>query len=209
MAAVTSDPSQVAYHFRDLGLTSFGYAIYFSPLKWLFILAPMIMVFALSAGINRLAPSTAQMLFWVFSALMGVSLSSIFLVYTHTSIVRVFFITAATFGALSLYGYTTKRDMSGMGSFLFMGLIGIIIASLVNLFLASTALLFIVSVVGVFVFAGLTAWDTQRLKNDYIYGYASAGGDIAERAAITGALSLYLNFINLFTLLLQLLGQRD
>jgi hypothetical protein len=149
------------------------------------------------------------MLFWAFSALMGVSLSSIFLVYTHTSIVQVFFITAATFGALSLYGYTTRRDMSGMGSFLFMGLIGIIIASLVNLFLHLSALQFVISVVGVLVFAGLTAWDTQRLKNEYIYGYASAGGDVAERAAITGALSLYLNFINLFTLLLQLLGQRD
>ena len=144
-----------------------------------------------------------------FRALMGISLSSIFLVYTHTSIVRVFFITAATFGALSLYGYTTKRDMSAMGSFLFMGLIGVIIASVVNLFLASSMLQFIVSVVGVLVFAGLTAWDTQRLKNDYIYGYASQGGEIAEKAAITGALSLYLNFINLFTLLLQLLGQRD
>ena len=117
--------------------------------------------------------------------------------------------TAATFGALSLYGYTTKRDLTGMGSFLIMGLFGIIIASLVNLFLASSMLQFVVSVVGVLVFAGLTAWDTQRLKNDYIYGYAAQGGDIAERAAISGALSLYLNFINLFTLLLQLLGQRD
>src|SRR5438067_1972374 len=118
-------------------------------------------------------------------------------------------ITAASFGALSLYGYTTKRDMTGMGSFLMMGLFGIIIASLVNLFIASSALQFVVSVVGVLVFAGLTAWDTQRLKNDYIYGYASAVGDIAQRAAITGALSLYLIFINLFLLLLQLLGQRD
>src|ERR1700731_4312182 len=149
------------------------------------------------------------MLFWVFSALMGVSLSSIFLIYTHTSIVRVFFITAATFGALSLYGYTTTRAMSGKGSFLNMVRFGIIIASLVNSFLASSRLQFVVSVVGVLVFAGLTAWDAQRLKNDYIYGYASQGGDIAERAAITGALSLYLNFINLFTLLLQLVGQRD
>jgi uncharacterized protein len=121
----------------------------------------------------------------------------------------VFFITAASFGALSLYGYTTRRDMSGMGSFLMMGLFGIIIASIVNIFVASSALQFAVSVIGVLVFAGLTAWDTQRLKNDYIYGYASAGGDIAERASIIGALSLYLNFINLFTLLLQLLGQRD
>jgi FtsH-binding integral membrane protein len=206
MAAVTTDPSGAAAKIGNAFLTPFGYAMFVSPL---IMLAPLAMVFVISAGINRLRPATAQMLFWVFSALMGVSLSSIFLVYTHTSIVRVFFITAATFGALSLYGYTTKRDMSGMGSFLIMGLFGIIIASLVNIFLASTMLQFVVSVVGVLVFAGLTAWDTQRLKNDYIYGYASQGGDVAERAAITGALSLYLNFINLFTLLLQLLGQRD
>jgi FtsH-binding integral membrane protein len=183
MAAVTADPSGASAKIGNVFLTPFGYAMFVSPLKWL--------------------------LFWVFSALMGISLSSIFLVYTHTSIVRVFFITAATFGALSLYGYTTRRDLTGMGSFLIMGLFGIIIASLVNLFLASSMLQFVVSVVGVLVFAGLTAWDTQRLKNDYIYGYASQGGDVAERAAITGALSLYLNFINLFTLLLQLLGQRD
>jgi uncharacterized protein len=209
MAAVTTDQAGAAARFGNAFLTPFGYAMYVSPLKWLFILAPLVMVFAISAGINRLRPATAQMLFWVFSALMGISLSSIFLVYTHTSIVRVFFITAATFGALSLFGYTTKRDMSGMRSFLFMGLIGIIIASVVNLFLGWSALQFIISVVGVLVFAGLTAWDTQRLKNDYIYGYAAQGGDIAERAAISGALSLYLNFINLFTLLLQLLGQRD
>ncbi len=177
MAAVTTDQAGAAAKFGNAFLTPFGYAMYVSPLKWLFILAPLAMVFAISAGINRLRPATAQMLFWVFAALMGISLSSIFLVYTHTSIVRVFFITAATFGALSLYGYTTKRDMTGMGSFLFMGLFGIIIASLVNLFLASSMLQFIVSVVGVLVFAGLTAWDTQRLKNDYIYGYASEGGE--------------------------------
>jgi FtsH-binding integral membrane protein len=209
MASVAGAPTADTVRVGKLLLTPFGYAMFVSPLKWLFMLAPLVMVFVISAGINRLAPATAQMLFWVFSALMGVSLSTIFLVFTHDSIVRVFFITAATFGALSLYGYTTRRDMSGMGSFLFMGLIGIIIASLVNLFLASSALQFIVSVVGVLVFAGLTAWDTQRLKNEYIYGYASQGGVVAERAAITGALSLYLNFINLFTLLLQLLGQRD
>jgi uncharacterized protein len=208
MAAV-ADPSTAVAHFGNVPLTQFGYAMFVSPLKWLFMLAPLAMVFVISAGISRLRPATAQMLFWVFSALMGVSLSSIFLVYTHTSIVRVFFITAASFGALSLYGYTTRRDMSGMGSFLIMGLFGVIIASLVNIFVASSMLQFVVSVVGVLVFAGLTAWDTQRLKNDYIYGYASQGGEMAERAAITGALSLYLNFINLFTLLLQLLGQRD
>ncbi len=209
MGAVTTDASAAAARIGNTMLTSFGVAMFVSPLKWLFILAPLVMVFVISFGIQRLKPATAQMLFWGFSALMGISLSSIFLVYTHTSIVRVFFITAASFGALSLYGYTTKRDMSGMGSFLMMGLFGIIIASLVNIFVASSMLQFIVSVVGVLVFAGLTAWDTQRLKNEYVYGYASAGGDVAERAAITGALSLYLNFINLFTLLLQLLGQRD
>jgi len=208
-AAVTADPTGAAAKIGSAFLTPFGYAMFVSPLKWLFILAPLAMVFVISAGINRLAPATAQMLFWVFSALMGVSLSSIFLVYTHSSIVQVFFITAATFGALSLYGYTTRRDMTGMGSFLIMGLFGIIIASLVNLFIGSGLMGFIISVVGVLVFAGLTAWDTQRLKNDYIYGIARQGGDVAERAAITGALSLYLNFINLFTLLLQLLGQRD
>jgi FtsH-binding integral membrane protein len=200
---------KIAARIGNTYLTSFGVAMFVSPLKYLFMLAPLVMVFVISFGIQRLQPATAQMLFWAFSALMGISLSSIFLVYTHTSIVRVFFITAASFGALSLYGYTTRRDMSGMGSFLLMGLFGIIIASLVNIFVASSALQFVVSVVGVLVFAGLTAWDTQRLKNDYIYGYASAGGAVAERAAITGALSLYLNFINLFTLLLQLLGQRD
>jgi hypothetical protein len=217
MAAVTGDPAGAVKSATGAAirvaegqyLTSFGYAMYVSPLKWVLMLAPLAMVFAISFGINRLKPATAQMLFWAFSALMGISLSSIFLVYTHTSIVRVFFITAASFGALSLYGYTTKRDLTGMGSFLMMGLFGIILASLVNLFIASTMLQFIVSVIGVLVFAGLTAWDTQRLKNDYIYGYASEGGEVAEKAAITGALSLYLNFINLFTLLLQLLGQRD
>jgi uncharacterized protein len=209
MAAVTTDPAGAAAKIGNAFLTPFGYAMFVSPLKWLFMLAPLAMVFAISAGLSRFKPATTQMLFWVFSALMGISLSSIFLVYTHTSIVRVFFITAASFGALSLYGYTTKRDMTGIGSFLIMGLFGIVIASVVNIFLANGVMGFIISVVGVLVFAGLTAWDTQRLKNDYIYGYASQGGDIAERAAISGALSLYLNFINLFTLLLQLLGQRD
>jgi FtsH-binding integral membrane protein len=190
-------------------LTPFGYAMFATPLKWVFIFAPLVMVFVISFGINRLSPAAAQMLFWAFAALMGISLSSVFLVYTQTSIVRVFFITAATFGAISLYGYTTKRDLSGFGSFLMMGLVGIIIASVVNMFLGSTLLQFAVSVIGVLVFAGLTAWDTQRLKNDYIYGAGSMGGDVAQRSAIMGALSLYLNFINLFTLLLQLLGQRN
>jgi uncharacterized protein len=188
-------------------LTPVGYALFVSPLKWAVILAPLAMVFVLSFGIDRMRPAAAQILFWVFAALIGISLGSIFMIYTHTSITRVFFITAASFGALSLYGYTTQRDLSGMGSFLIMGLFGVIIASLVNLWLGSSMLQFIVSVVGVLVFAGLTAWDTQRLKNEYIYG--SLDGETAERSAIMGALSLYLNFINLFTLLMQLLGTRE
>src|ERR1700720_2753581 len=188
MAAVTSDPGGAAAKIGNAFLTPFGYAMYVSPLKWLFILAPLAMVFAISAGINRMRPATAQMLFWVFSALMGISLSSIFLVYTHTSIVRVFFITAATFGALSLYGYTTKRDMSGMGSFLFMGLIGIIIASLVNLFLRSSGLDWAISIMGVGIFAGLTGYDTQRIKEMYS---AQDDGTVTGRKAVMGALSLY------------------
>jgi FtsH-binding integral membrane protein len=161
----------------------------------------------LSFGVERMRPATAQLLFWIYAGLVGVSLGAIFLVFTHTSVVRVFFITAASFGALSVWGYTTQRDLTGIGSFLIMGLFGVIIASLVNMFLGSSSLQFVISVVGVLVFAGLTAWDTQRLKNEYIYG--GLGGEVAERSAIMGALSLYLNFINLFTLLLQLLGQRD
>jgi FtsH-binding integral membrane protein len=206
-ATVVRNGASVPARIGGMYLTPLGYALFVSPLKWAVILAPLGLVFALSFGIERMRPATAQILFWVFSALMGVSLSSIFLLYTHTSIVRVFFITAASFGALSLYGYTTKRDLSGMGSFLVMGLFGLIIASLVNLFLQSSMMQFIVSVVGVLIFAGLTAWDTQRLKNEYIYG--GMDGEATERSAIMGALSLYLNFINLFTFLMQLLGQKN
>ncbi|MCC7346254.1 MAG: Bax inhibitor-1/YccA family protein [Variibacter sp.] len=188
-------------------LTPFGYALFVSPLKWVVMLAPLALVFFFSFKLESMRPTTAQVTFWIFSALIGMSMASIFLIYTHTSIVRVFFITAAAFGGLSLYGYTTQRDLSGMASFLIMGLIGVIIASLVNIFLGSTMLQFIVSVVGVLVFAGLTAWDTQRLKSEYIYG--AMEGDVMEKSAISGALSLYLNFINMFTLLLNLFGQRE
>ena len=191
----------------NLYLTQLGYAVFVSPLKWIIIFAPLALVFGLSFGIERLRPAIAQVLFWVYAALIGLSLGSIFLVYTQTSVVQVFLITAASFGALSLWGYTTQRDLTGIGSFLIMGLFGIIIAGIVNAWLASSALQWTVSVVGVVVFSGLTAWDTQRLKNEYIYG--AMDGDTAERTAILGALSLYLNFVNLFTLLLQLLGQRE
>ncbi len=152
-------------------------------------------------------PRTAQLLFWLYAALVGLSLGSIFMVYTQTSVVRVFFITAASFGALSLWGYTTQRDLSGVGSFLVMGLFGVIIAGVVNLFLASSALQWAISVIGVLVFSGLTAWDTQRLKNEFIY--FAMDGATAQRSAVIGALSLYLDFVNMFTMLLQLLGQRE
>jgi uncharacterized protein len=188
-----------------LQLTSFGTLIFQSAFKWVVIFAPLVMVFFLSARINSMSLSGAQMAFWVFAALMGLSISSIFLVYAHASIARMFFITAASFGALSLYGYTTQRDLSAWGSFLFMGLIGIIIAMLVNLFLASTALQFAISVIGVLIFAGLTAYDTQQIKEMY---YVGDDGTVAGRKAVMGALRLYLDFINLFMLLLQLFGNR-
>jgi FtsH-binding integral membrane protein len=181
--------------------------IFSTPLKWVVMLAPLGFVFFLSARINNMSVSAAQLTFWVFAAVMGLSMASIFLVFTGASIARVFFITAAMFGAMSLYGYTTRRDLSGWGSFLFMGLIGIIIASLVNLFLASSAVQFAVSVIGVLVFTGLTAYDTQRIKEMY---YELDAADVATRKAIMGALSLYLSFINLFMMLLQLFGtQRE
>ena len=188
-------------------LTQFGFKLFRTPLVYAVIFAPLAAVFFLSYRINSMRPATAQITFWIYAALVGISLGSIFLVYTHTSVVRVFFITAASFGALSLWGYTTQRDLTGMGSFLVMGLFGIIIASVVNIFLGSSMLQWVISLVGVLVFAGLTAHDTQRLKNEYIYG--AMEGDVMERTAIMGALSLYLDFLNLFTMLLQLLGQRD
>ncbi|GEO85700.1 MULTISPECIES: Bax inhibitor-1/YccA family protein [Alphaproteobacteria] len=190
----------------DGQLTAFGQAIYLSPLKWVVIFAPVALVFFLSFKIHTMSVSAAQTTFWVYAALMGLSLSSIFMVYTGASIVQTFFVTAASFGALSLYGYTTKRDLSAMGSFLIMGLFGLIIASLVNIFLASSALDFAISVIGVLLFAGLTAYDTQSIKETY---YEGDGGDIAGRKAIMGALRLYLDFINLFLFLLRFLGNRD
>ena len=188
-----------------LQLTAFGQAIFQSPLLWILVLAPLGLVFVLSFSINRLQPGTALMLFFVYAGLLGLSLASIFLVYTHASITRVFFISAATFGALSLYGYTTQRDLTGVGSFMFMGLIGIIIASLVNIFLKSTGRDWAISIIGVVVFAGLTAYDTQRIKEMY---NVMDDGTVAGRKAVMGALSLYLDFINLFLMLLRLMGDR-
>ncbi len=179
--------------------------IFGTPLKWVVMLAPLGFVFYLSARIHRMSLSAAQLTFWAFAVVMGLSMSSIFLVFTGTSIARVFFITAATFGAMSLYGYTTRRDLSAWGSFLFMGLIGIIIASLVNIFLASSSLQFLISIIGVGIFVGLTAYDTQVIKEEY---YEYDAPEVAGRKAILGALRLYLDFINLFMMLLQLLGQQ-
>ncbi|MEM9221016.1 MAG: Bax inhibitor-1/YccA family protein [Pseudomonadota bacterium] len=203
--AVSAAPTQYALG-NGIFLTDFGAALYGSPLRWVVMLAPLGFILAISFGIQRMSLSTTQMVFWAFAAVMGVSISSIFLVYTAESIVRVFFITAAAFGALSLYGYTTKKDLSGWGSFLFMGLIGIIIAALVNLFLQSSALQFAISVIGVLVFAGLTAYDTQRIKEMY---YVGDDGTTAGKKAVMGALSLYLNFINMFLMLLSLFGNRE
>ena len=187
------------------GLTSLGNALYNSALMWIVMLAPLGVVFYMSFGIRKMSASKAQGTFWVFAALMGASLSSIFLVYTGASITRVFFITAGTFGAMSIYGYTTKRDLTKLGSFLMMGLIGIIIASVVNIFMKSTMMYFVISILGVLIFVGLTAYDTQKIKNMYM---VSDSSEIMGKKAVMGALTLYLDFINLFIMLLRLFGQR-
>ena len=180
-------------------------AIFGTPLMWEVMLAPLGLVMYLSAKINSMSVSAAQTSFWVFSVLMGMSLASIFMIYTDTSIARVFFITSGVFGAMSLYGYTTKKDLTGWGSFLFMGLIGIIIASVVNMFLASSALMFAISVIGVLVFVGLTAYDTQNIKNMYSQSDSTV---VTSKKAIMGALKLYLDFINLFIMMMHLFGAR-
>ncbi|MEZ5785772.1 MAG: Bax inhibitor-1/YccA family protein [Xanthobacteraceae bacterium] len=187
------------------GLTPFGQALFQGPMLWVLILAPLGLVFFLSFRINSLQAGTARTLFFVYAGLLGVSLASIFMVYTQASIARVFFISAASFGALSLWGYTTQRDLTGMGSFLIMGLFGLIIAMLVNIFLKSSGLDWAISVIGVLIFAGLTAWDTQKIKEMYD---PQDDGTIAGRKVVMGALALYLDFINLFLMLLRLLGDR-
>jgi len=180
--------------------------ILLSPLRWVVMLAPLAFVFFFSFRIDRMTFATAQAAFLAFSAVMGASMASIFLVFTGESIVRVFFITAGTFAAMSLYGYTTKTDLSRMGSFMVMGLIGIVIASLVNIFIGSSALQFAISVIGVIVFTGLTAWDTQQIKEQYAEHWDS---ESKGKLAVMGALTLYLDFINLFQMLLSLLGNRE
>ncbi len=203
---VTTDQSQAVVALKNgTMLTQLGHALMISPLKWVVMLAPLGFILVMSFA--RMSAANAQMVFWAFAAVMGVSLSSIFVVYNLGSIAQIFFITAAAFASLSLYGYTTKKDLSGWGSFLIMGLVGIIIAGLVNIFLQSSALQFAISAIGVLVFAGLTAYDTQRIKDEY---YVVAGDQEAmARASIFGALTLYLDFVNLFMMLLSLFGDRE
>ncbi|NBC97143.1 MAG: BAX inhibitor (BI)-1/YccA family protein [Deinococcus-Thermus bacterium] len=208
--ATTSDPSAaVAQISSNTYLTGLGQAIYASPLKWLIMFAPLIFVFGFGAMINRLSAAAAQLVFFSFAAVMGLSLSSIFLVFTTYSITQVFLITAIAFAGLSLWGYTTKKDISGWGSFLIMGVIGLIVASIVNIFLASSAVMFAISALGVLIFAGLTAYDTQQIKNTYLQMAQAGDQEWLGKAAIMGALSLYLDFINMFIMMLQLFGARE
>ncbi|TRW13979.1 Bax inhibitor-1/YccA family protein [Glacieibacterium frigidum] len=197
----------VALLFARGGAESWAAQIFMQPgiLKWIVMLAPFALVMVLSFGINKLSETQAKGLFWLYAALMGASLSTILLVYTGASVASTFFATAAGFGALSLYGYTTKRDLSGMGKFLLMGLVGLIIASLINVFTQSSTMSLIISVVGVFLFAGLTVYDTQKIKEMY---YQVQGSEMIGKTIIMGALTLYLDFINLFLFLLRFMGDR-
>ena len=206
MLAVTSDPAQAAARFHSFYLTSFGVALYGSPLRYVVMLAPLAFIFFFQFRIDRMTAVSARNMFLAFSAVMGLSLSSILLVYTGQSVALAFFETAAAFGALSLYGYTTKRDLTAMGSFLVMGLFGLIIVSVVNIFMHSSALQFGISILAVGIFSGLTAWDTQRIKEMY---WESDGYEVATKKAVNGALMLYLDFINIFTALIQLTGSRN
>ena len=204
----TSDPSLAAAKLRNgVMLTETGAAVFGSPLMFVLALAPLAFVFYLSFRVYKMSVSGAQTAFWLFAAVMGLSLSTIFLRYTGQSITQVFFVTAAAFASLSLYGYSTKKDLSGWGTFLIMGVIGIILAAVVNFFLQSSALQFAISALGVLLFAGLTAYDTQRIKDGYYE--LSGNAEALAKGAIMGALSLYLDFINMFTSLLQLVGNRE
>ena len=181
-------------------------AIFGTPLKWVATFAPLAFVFFFSFRIERMTTAGARMAFWAFSAVMGVSLASVFLVFTGASVAQAFFSAAIMFLAMALWGYTTKRDLTKMGSFLIMGLIGIMVASLINIFVGSSAMQMVVSILGVVIFTGLTAWDVQRIKSDY---FVYAGHEMAAKMQVMGALSLYLNFVNLFQMLLSLTGERE
>ncbi len=206
LAAVTDNPAAAAAHLPNgVLLTSFGVALFTGPLMWVLLLGSLGLVLFLSFRIQKMSVMAARTSFLVYAALVGATFASLFVVYTQMSIAEVFFITAATFGAMSLWGYTTRADLTGFGSFLFMGLIGIVIASIVNIFLNNSMMAFVISVIGVIVFTGLTAYDTQWIKNNYD---VNDDGSVAGRKAIFGALKLYLDFINLFLMILRLMGNR-
>ncbi len=206
----TSDAAQaVAAMPNGTMLTNFGATLYDSPLKWVVMFLPLAMVFLFSATINRISAAAAQLFFYAFAAAMGVSISWIFLVFTSFSIVQIFLITAVAFASLSLYGYTTKRNLTGMGTFLMMGLVGLFVAMLVNIWLQSPAIMFAVSAIGVLIFAGLTAYDTQKIKTTYLAHASGGDSEWLGKAAIMGALELYLDFINMFMFMLQLFGNRE
>ncbi len=205
--AVSSVPTPYGLS-SGIYLTEFGKTLYLSPLKWVVMFAPLLFVFGFGAALNRLSLQAATLVFYTFAAVMGVSISWIFISYTSISIIQTFVATAAAFAGLSLYGYTTKRDLSGMGRFLMMGLIGLIVVSIVNIFIGSAPLQFAISAIGVLIFAGLTAYDTQNIKNTYL-ALAHSDKEFLGKTAIMGALQLYLDFLNLFMFLLQFMGNRN
>jgi len=208
--AVTTDPANAAGQMANgTMLTGLGAAIYTSPLKWVVMLAPLGMIFAFGAATNRLSASGAQLFFYVFAALIGVSMSSIFIFYTSFSIIQTFLVTAIAFAGLSLYGYTTKKDISGWGSFLIMGVIGLLVAMVINWFLQSPAMMYAISMIGVLIFAGLTAYDTQKIKSTYLAHAHHGDQDWLDKSAIHGALNLYLDFLNMFQFLLMFMGNQE
>ena len=208
--ATTTDPNLAVGTMRNgTMLTGLGAAIYTSALKWVVMFAPLAMIFAFGAVMKRASASAAQLFFFVFATLIGVSLSSIFLFYTSYSIVQTFLVTAIAFAGLSLWGYTTKKDISGWGSFLIMGVIGILIASIVNIFLGSPAVMFAISILGILIFAGLTAYDTQNIKNTYLAHAHHGDQEWLDKSAIHGALNLYLDFLNMFQFLLMFMGNQE
>jgi hypothetical protein len=205
--AITTDASQAVARMNGQMLTTFGRTLYGTPLMWVVALAPLAFIFFFTFRMEKMSAATARTTFLAFAAVMGASLSTILLRYTGASVTQTFFVTAAAFGGLSLWGYTTQRSLSGMGSFLMMGLIGLVIAMVVNIFLASSALQFAISAIGVLIFAGLTAYDTQKLKEMYLYGDYDA--ETASKVSVYGALTLYLDFINMFQFLLAFMGNRN
>ena len=208
--ATTTDPASAVGTMRNgTMLTAFGAAIYTSALKWVVMFAPLAMIFAFGAIMQRASAAAAQLFFYLFATLIGVSLSSIFIFYTSYSIVQTFLVTSIAFAGLSLWGYTTKKDISGWGSFLIMGVIGIIVASIINIFLGSPAVMFAISIIGLLVFAGLTAYDTQNIKNIYLAHAHHGDQEWLDKSAIHGALNLYLDFLNMFQFLLMFLGNQE